>query len=78
MNSPSTGSKKPEAPRWLVLRAEIDHLYFILGQMLEDEKKLDGISRMIDKATGYEETKLKDATEIMDEIKKLKAEYDRL
>lgn len=50
-------------PKWLELQAEIDYLYFVLGQILERHSKTSpqsGIAKLIDEATGYDKKRLSD------------------
>lgn len=62
-------------PRWLEIQAEIDFLLFCLNKMLEKEKSLSELDKMIDQATGYDKQKLEEAKKIMKKITKLKKEY---
>ena len=69
-------------PRWLELQAEIDYRIFLLNEMrrqLEAENgRLTPLDRLIDEATGLDKARLAEATEIIAEIKVLKAEWDAL
>ena len=69
-------------PRWLELQAEIDYRIFLLNEMrrqLEAENgRLTPLDRLIDEATGLDRARLAEATEIIAEIKVLKAEWDAL
>ena len=62
-------------PKWLKLQGEIDYLLFCLGQMYKEERSLSNFERMIDKATGLEKQKMKEAKKIHGRIVKLKKEY---
>ena len=69
-------------PRWLELQAEIDYRIWLLNEMrsqVESEgKRLSPLDRLIDEATGYDDARLAEATEIIAELKALKAEWDAL
>jgi hypothetical protein len=69
-------------PRWLELQAEIDYRIFLLNEMRREleaeDERLSPLERLIDEATGYDEARLAEATEIIAEIKTLKAEWDAL
>jgi hypothetical protein len=69
-------------PRWLELQAEIDYRIFLLNEMRREleaeDERLSPLDRLIDEATGYDEARLAEATEIIAEIKTLKAEWDAL
>ena len=69
-------------PRWLELQAEIDYRIFLLNQMRRQLEAEDGrltpLDRLIDEATGLDRARLAEATEIIAEIKVLKAEWDTL
>ena len=71
-----------DIPRWLELQAEIDYRIFLLNEMRREVQAEDGrltpLERMIDEATGYDEKRLAEATEIIAEIKVLKAEWDAM
>ena len=64
-------------PRWLLLTGEIDLRYFILEQTFKDWARRDGLTKMIDQATGYEEQMQADAKELAAEINWLRREYDK-
>ena len=70
------------AVRWLELQAEIDYRIFLLNQMRRQLEAEDGrltpLDRLIDEATGLDRARLAEATEIIAEIKVLKAEWDTL
>ncbi len=69
-------------PRWLELQAEIDYRIFLLNEMRRQLEAEDGrltpLDRLIDEATGLDGARLAEATEIIAEIKVLKAEWDAL
>ena len=71
-----------DIPRWLELQAEIDYRIFLLNEMRREvqaeDERLTPLDRLIDEATGYDEKRLAEATEIIAEIKVLKAEWDAL
>ena len=70
------------AVRWLELQAEIDYRIFLLNEMRRQLEAEDGrltpLDRLIDEATGLDKARLAEATEIIAEIKVLKAEWDAL
>ncbi len=70
--------KKSVIPKWLTLQSEIDCLYWMLGEMLTREKKLTPIETIIDKSTGYDKEKMKNAKQIIAQIEKLKKEFYKL
>lgn len=63
-------------PRWLLLTGEIDLRYFLLEQTGIEWSKRDGLTQMIDKATGYDKKMEADVIELMNEINWLRREYD--
>ena len=69
-------------PRWLELQAEIDYRIFLLNEMrrqLDAEgERLTPLDQLIDEATGLDEVRLTEASEIIAEIKALKAEWDEM
>jgi hypothetical protein len=69
-------------PRWLELAAEIDYRIFLLNEMrrqLEaEDERLTPLDRLIDEAAGLDAARLAEATEIIAELKVLKAEWDAL
>ncbi len=69
-------------PRWLELQSEIDYRIWLLNEMRREleaeDKRLTPLDRLIDEATGYDEMRLAEATEIIAELKVLKAEWDAL
>lgn len=65
-------------PEWLTLQAKIDFNLFLLNQMLEAEQALTSFEKMIDEATGFQDTKMKEATKIMKRIDRLKKRYYNL
>ena len=71
-----------DIPRWLELQAEIDYRIFLLNEMRREVQAEDGrltpLDRLIDEATGLDKARLAEATEIIAEIKALKAEWDAL
>ncbi len=67
-----------KVPKWLKLQGEIDFRIYLLGQMLKRERNLAGLEKMIDKATGFDKQKRKEATRLMSEINKLKTEFEEL
>lgn len=67
-----------DIPRWLELQAEIDYWYFVLGQMLKEEKALSPLTKVIDYTTGYEQERIKDVNAVIEKIRSLRAEYDQL
>ncbi len=58
-------------PKWLTLQAEIDYLYFCLGQMANWMPR-SAIDAMIDKAVGKEAADKKTIRQIVTRMKKLK------
>ena len=46
--------------------------------MLKRERNLSGLDKMIDEATGFDKQKMKEATKLMSEIKKLQKEFEGL
>lgn len=64
-------------PRWLVLQGEIDSRLFILNQMQEYVARQAPIEHMIDNATGHGKEVVEEATEIIAELRWLKAEYEK-
>jgi hypothetical protein len=71
-----------DIPRWLELQAEIDYRIFLLNEMrrqLEaEDERLTPLDRLIDEAAGLDAARLAEASEIIAEIKALKAEWDAL
>jgi hypothetical protein len=65
-------------PRWLKIQEQVDYYTWELSQMLEAEKRLNGIERMIDEATGFDKKKMAQAKKIMTKINKLKEEYKEI
>ena len=69
-------------PRWLELQCEIDYRYFLLNEMRRqldaEDERLTPLDRLIDEAAGHDAARLAEATEIIAEIKTLKAEWDSL
>lgn len=65
-------------PRWLKIQEQVDYYTWELSQMLEEDKRLNGIERMIDEATGFDKKKMAKAKRIMTKIKKLKKEYNEI
>ena len=65
-------------PRWLELTAEIDHLYFILGKLIESVDNRTPFDKIIDEATGYDKAQFEKVKELVSEIKTLREEYDKL
>jgi len=61
---------------YFCIRGEIDFLLWQLEQMLRQEKRLSGIEKMIDEATGYDKAKRKEAEKIIAKINKLKAKLE--
>jgi len=62
-------------PRWLEIQAEVDYWHYCLAKMLQQEKNLLPIERMIEHATGYDKKKLLDVKRIIKRIEKLKKEF---
>ena len=64
------------------MQAEIDYRIFLLNEMRRQLEAEDGrltpLDRLIDEATGLDKARLAEATEIIAEIKALKAEWDAL
>jgi len=72
-------------PRWLELQADIDYLYYVLGQIMEKHEKnipKSGLEIMIDESTGYDKKRINDfEKEIMPvckRIKKLKKQFYKI
>jgi hypothetical protein len=65
-------------PRWLKIQEQVDYYTWELSQMLERDKRLNGIERMIDESTGFDKKKMAQANSIIAKIKKLKKEYKEI
>ena len=76
--STTTEAAMADIPRWLELQAEIDYRLWLLGEIRREDERLSPLDRLIDEATGHDEKRLAEATEIIAEIEVLKAEWDAL
>ena len=65
-------------PRWLKIQEQVDYYTWELSQMLEADKRLSGIEKMIDEATGFDKKKMAQAKKIINKINKLKKEYKEI
>jgi hypothetical protein len=69
-------AEEAAVPRWLVLQAEIDFLYFLLDQLRERIPKT-ALDREIDRATGAEAFRVGEARRIARRMRELKREWSR-
>jgi hypothetical protein len=67
---------KMEIPRWLELQQEIDYRYFLLSEIYKKLPK-SPIDQMVDNASGYDTARKKEIREICQEMKELKAEWNK-
>jgi len=65
-------------PRWLKIQEQVDYYIWQLGQLLETDKNLSSIERMIDESTGYDKKKIAIAKRMMNKVKKLIKEYKEI
>jgi hypothetical protein len=56
----------------LNLIAQIDYLFFLLNVMLQKERSLSPIEKMVDDCTGFDKAKMKKADRIIKKIKTLR------
>lgn len=66
-----------DVPRWLMLKAEIDFCMFMLNEISGSAPKTS-ITAMIDKATGYDMHRMKQAAQVMRDLVPLWREWQEL
>lgn len=67
-----------EDEKYFLIVSEIDYIHWRLSDMLQKEKSLSAIEKMIDEASGFDKEKMKTAKALITRCKKLKLKLEKL